>query len=251
MSKWASRNPIKSRFLITICHLLAVANSIVLGLLLFLSDWPDSSLLVFLLVNIFFVVYLRYPDKSRRLSKKVYWHQKRSDFILALCYSFLIAVSVNAYLVNEEGISGSQAGLAEATIMHSALSTPPPAAIAADAPPTRAERRGARRSQFKALKAQFKELKAELRAWKKDHKGQKKGSGAVKALLLLLVILGAVALAYVVAVLSCSLSCNGQEGAAIVLLLGGLTGVIWLSIFLIREISRGYDASSSQPGQAK
>ena len=249
ISQWANRNPVKSRFLIASFHLLAVANAIILGLLFFLSDWPASSLLAFLLVNVFFVAYLRYPTNRRRLSKKKYWQQKRIDFTLALCYSLLIAVSLNNFLANEEGLPDGETDLTEVTIMHSALSAPPVATT--NATLTKTERREARRSQFKALKSQFKELKTELRAWKKEHKGQKKGRGLANALLILLVLLGAAALAFGVAGLSCSLSCNGQEGMAVIVLLGGLTGIIWLSVVLIKSIYNREKPIPARPVHAK
>lgn len=257
ISKWANRNPVKSRLLIASSHLLAVANAVLLGFLLFLFDWPASSLLVFLLVSIFSVAYLLYPTNKSRLSRKRYWQQKRSDFILALSYSLLIAVSLNNYLANEGGTSGGETGLTEATIMHSAVALPP-VGTTTTAPLTKTERKEARRGQFKTIKTQFKnlkaqlkELKAEIRAWKKDHKGQKEDRGAVKALLLLLVIIVALALATLIAGLSCSLSCNGQEGLAVFVFLGGLAGITLLSIIAIKAVFKKETPAPAEPVQAK
>lgn len=241
LSRWAKHNPALSRFLIALGHLLAIANALLLGLLLFQFDLPESTVAVSLLVSVFFITYLFYPKASKRLTNKLYWKQKSCDFTFVICYTFLIAVSLNNVLVRDGGIlAGVDRDFETATVRHSVVGTP---ALATDAlPKTKAEKRKIRHAQFKRLKTQVKE-------WKRANKGNKKKSGAVKGLLLFLVIIGALGLALLLASLSCSLSCNGQEGLAIVVLLAGLTGIIWLSVVLIKKIFADNSTLRKVPGR--
>lgn len=243
MSQWASRNPLISRILIASFHLLAIANAIFLGLLFYTSGWITPSLLVPVLVTVFCGAYLTYPSKKERVTKKVFWQRKRRDFIMALCYPLLITVSLNNSLTNDEHLPQQAGSTAEITLLQSSLSSPPPAATSKKH--AKAQKREARKSQLKAFKLKFKELKTQIRAWKKAHKGQKDGKGWGRALLTLLVIAGAVFLAYLLAVLSCSLSCNGMEGLAVFVFFAGLAGIIGLSIIALKGVFKNRSSSTS------
>jgi len=227
ISRWASRNPIKSRFLLVFAHLTAVANALVLGVLLYAYDWPASALAVPALVSTFFVAYLLYPQRLQRLTRKKYRRQKACDLVMAFSCALLIAASVNSFLADDAG--AKERALAEpvTTIVNATLT---PALPAADAAPlTKAERRQIRRTQIK-------ELKAEVRAWKKEHKNEKKGWE--KTLLVLLVVGLFIMAGTTVAALSCSLACNGQSELAIMLLLGGLSALVYLAVIAIKRIYR-------------
>lgn len=77
--------------------------------------------------------------------------------------------------------------------------------------------------------------------WRKEQNGKtkkerKKIATWLKVLLILLVVSAAIFLSYLVAILSCNLSCSGAEGLAIVVLVLGLTGAIGGGFVLIRRI---------------
>lgn len=233
LSKWAFRNPITARLLIALGHILVIANALFLGLLLFWFDWASSTLTIVVLVSIYGIAYLRYPAKLSRLTKQKYRKQKTSDFLMVLSYALLIAFSLNNYLTMEDNPGVANHKVSETAVLFSALAAPaaPAAVVSPKAPLTKAERRQARRSQFKALKTQIK-------AWKKENKGRKKGGEVGKILLTCLVICFAIGLAFLLAILACSLSCNGQGSLAVLLVLGGLTGIVWLSVIAIKGIFR-------------
>lgn len=227
ISKWAHRNPIKSRFLIALLHLLSMANALFLGILLFRQDWPSSPIPTLLLSAAFFTAFLLYPQAKARLTNKKYRRQKICDFTLVLSGTLFLAFSVNNYLAVP---SGNSAGLAENTlpvVQLSALGQANTAEVLV--PPTKAEIRKARRRQLK-------ELKASIKAWKKEHKGDRKTSKFGQVMLIVLVVMGAGLAALGVAALACSLACSGAEGLGILLLLSGFGGILFLSFLLIRGI---------------
>jgi hypothetical protein len=89
--------------------------------------------------------------------------------------------------------------------------------------------------------------RAEKRILKKEFRHQLKvyvaakikgdSSGADQALLILLAIIAACGLLYLVAALACSLSCSGSDAAAVLVALVGTVGVIWLLIYVIKQIT--------------
>lgn len=60
-----------------------------------------------------------------------------------------------------------------------------------------------------------------------------------KVLLSILLVLAALTMAYLIAALSCTISCNGQEGAAVFVAVLGCVGIVFGLIFGFRAIWRG------------
>ena len=69
--------------------------------------------------------------------------------------------------------------------------------------------------------------------------------GAVKVLLSFLLVLAALGVAYLVAALACTLSCNGQEGAAALVAILGAVGIVLGLIFGFRAIWNGKSDTAS------
>ena len=87
----------------------------------------------------------------------------------------------------------------------------------------------------KERRAILKELRVELREVFKP----KPGRGRQIALTILVGMLAVVLLALVSA-LSCDLSCSGNEGAALFVMILGTAGVVALVLFLIKKINASY-----------
>ena len=79
-------------------------------------------------------------------------------------------------------------------------------------------------------------LKAEVKAIVGQMKTQKVTGEQV--LLIILTILLALLLLYGVAALSCSIACSGADGLAVLVFLLGLGLIVWLTVALIKKISR-------------
>lgn len=77
-------------------------------------------------------------------------------------------------------------------------------------------------------------LKEQIRAIKKDE-GISDGG---KVGLIILSVAAAIGLLYLVAALACNLSCNGSEGAALVLMIGGTGLIVFLLVVAIRAITK-------------
>ncbi|HSU50254.1 MAG TPA: hypothetical protein VLJ41_06685 [Segetibacter sp.] len=93
-------------------------------------------------------------------------------------------------------------------------------------------------SPKKELRKQFKELMKELK------KSRRAGG---KAWLTVLVLLGGIALSFLVLGLSCNISCSGNETLGTVVLIGGLAVVILLMVLLIRSINQSKGAKDKEP----
>jgi hypothetical protein len=82
---------------------------------------------------------------------------------------------------------------------------------------------------YNDLKGYYKSLsnKALRKELKDAFKQQKSGdTGGVDVLLIVVTILGALAALYLVAALSCSLSCNGNDGMAVLVAVLGIAGIV-------------------------
>lgn len=77
-------------------------------------------------------------------------------------------------------------------------------------------------------------------------KAQKSGAG--KGLLIFLTIVGALALLYLLAALSCSIACSGADGLAILVFVAGLGLIVWLSVVVIKRILRKEGAAGVENG---
>ncbi len=90
------------------------------------------------------------------------------------------------------------------------------------------------------LRNHKKEMRRSLKAMKKKYKeeGNKKGVRFSQVLLMILTLGGAFLLLSLVAALSCSLSCDGNDGAAAVVVIGGAGLIIWLSVIAFKAILR-------------
>ena len=82
----------------------------------------------------------------------------------------------------------------------------------------------------------WKERKKMLKEQVKEIKKANNLSNGEKALLVILSVLVAAGLLYLVAALSCSLSCSGSDAAAVLVGVGGIALVIFLLIIAFRAI---------------
>ncbi len=213
ISKWAQHHPALARLIITISHLLIIANGLLAGLFLFLNDWQHARYTMCLLMFSFSLLFIFYPKRGQKtgLFKYSYRSQKTHDFGLVLFSFLMISVGSNNWL--------SQNMATEIT------STPAATFIV--------------HKQKKPSKKQVKkQVRKELRALKKKFKKRKnkKGTDKNKILLSFLLFWAASSLAGLIGLLACNLSCSGNSGAATMVLYGGIIGIVILlalSIYLI------------------
>lgn len=228
LSIWAKSNPAKARVIIGLAHIFGGVNAIILGIILYVTEFGYSSWLMVTLANLFFVAFFFYPRKSsiKGLFKYSYFRQKLHDFTLVVSGILAFALMINNFLsLNSSAVpfENSEVKL----IVHKAESHP------------EANTKKGFKSELRAKAKQLrKNIKKELKELKKAWKNQKRNGnpGLVKALLIMLTIGVAVSLGMLVAALACNLSCSGYEALALIVLILGWGGIVWLGIIAIKNI---------------
>lgn len=241
ISRWAKSNAWKARLIIIVSHILILllawfTGSEISGL----SDTLPAYLkIVFVLV--FIIAAFSYPihrDRSIGKSKYSYAKQKTCDFLLVLS-TFGMVTGIAA---SGEISFGSLSPLYAST----------PSAIHSNGDPTAAEilaslkhrdKNSLTRAEKRILKTEFKK---QLKIWTLAEISGNKEEGS-KAGLIVLAIVGAIGLFFLVASLSCSLSCNGSDAAAIVVLLIGTAAIVLGLLAVLRSIQRKRTKKTETP----
>ncbi len=229
LSFWAKKNPRIARLIIIVSHILILllawfTGSEISGLS---DELPVYLKIIFVLV--FIIAALSYPVKK---SKGVYSYakQKTCDFLLALS-TFGMVTGIAA---SGEITFGSLSPLYASTPSTINKNKKDPTAEQILASLKHRDKSSLTRAEKRILKAEFKK---QLKIWTLAKISGNKEAGD-KAGLLILAIIGAVGLFFLVAALACSLSCNGSDAAAVVVLLLGAAAIALGLIAIIRSINR-------------
>jgi hypothetical protein len=230
ISGWARDHKWTSRFLIIGIHIVITLLALYIGRTLQDLSFPFSQSVFWVAMLLFIATAACYPDKRTKkayASASVYYiHQKTCDFLLPV-FTFLMVCFI--------GNSPANLVLSSFTSQGSSLMQPAgnenPVKIAEDVKP------GARslklsRTERKAL---IRKLKTQIKQAFQQGNEQKKNRGT-KIALVVLASLVSLGLLYLVAALACSLSCNGSEAGAILVLVFGISGVVTLFIVVIKAI---------------
>lgn len=226
ISRWAQANPILSRMLIALSHVLVVGNSILLGSMLFALSWDVPQWSIVILANLFFILYISYPQKGVKIFwiRYSYGRQKIYDFSLVVVYSAVIACGANTIFTYTYQASYSATSSISTFISY----RPKPSEEI-----TNQQKLNTKQSIRTKIKNTAKNIAKNLK-----NPAEKSGSDAAKILLFLLSVVVTFLLGYGIAALACNIACSGAEGLAWVVLLVGWTGIIWLEIIVIRAIGK-------------
>lgn len=227
LSYWAAAHPIQSRWLIAGANTILFLLAMLCAGLLYLFDATVPAWILMALVQVFFLAFVFYPEKTARKGwfKYSYARQKAHDFsliistFLVLMFGVLASLNTNDLTINK---TKAQAQLINYT---QGLD------LGASAKKNR------KTGKWKQLKQVRQNFKQELKQLKKTFKEQEVSQrNWIKVLLILLTVALTLGLGLVVAALSCSASCNGMEGLGIMILIVGWGALIWLSILGIKKI---------------
>jgi len=244
LSFWAKTHKHTARLLIIFCYVLLNLLGWQVGQLLNQSDVLLSEPLLAVLVILYLLGIALYPAKQLREKwglNKYYYRQKTVDFLL-ISSTFGMIV----YVVNHTG------PVTFVDNVYSAVSNK-------TSPPEDSMRKYKSIMEFAAA---MKDKNGMLLKWnvrKKILKQQlhdiKKApelSGTGRTFLTILFLLLAVGLELGVLSLSCSLSCSGSEGAALIVGIGGTALVIFLAAISIRALQKQKQAPAApQPSPPK
>jgi hypothetical protein len=96
-----------------------------------------------------------------------------------------------------------------------------------------------KKSARESLKIQVKNIRHQVKEWEKTHQEtDSSGLTLLRIFLALFTIAAAVGAIIGIGALSCSLSCSGNEGAAVLLIIVGIPLVVLLMIIASRGIDR-------------
>lgn len=231
ISFWAKTHKWSARIVIIVSYILLTAIALLIGKLLAGMDIFISAVAVFGFTSAYICAAILYPSKENKRSGKnassFYLKQKSCDLLLAastFCMIIFIGnrpeslfqkySSLNATVITDPSMLKDSSSKSYKSI--------------SDFNKSMEDENGNLlkwKERKKLLKQQVKEIK----------KANDLSSGE-KTLLVVLSALVAAGLLILVASASCSLSCNGSEGAAALVAIGGTAAVIVLLVIVIRAI---------------
>lgn len=235
LSYWAKKHVFYARILLVFLKLLLAGLAFVLSRLLNAANWQIPELVIGTTVIVFFLVIIFYPDKQVKKINfyRAFVYRKTCDCLLAAVSFVLLTHLFQQGNVNSFYNSNSSAIAAMSTTIKPI--EPPSAEQILKSLNEGRDKKTLTHQEKRILK---KEFKRQLGVWVKAAlKGDKETKR--KAGLIILAIIGALGLLALVGLLACNVSCNGADGAAIVIAVLGLAGVIWGLIAVIRRIKRG------------
>jgi len=233
LSTWAKGHPIKARYIIIFSHLLLALLAYFIGKGLRDFKISFSSSLLFNVFLVFIAVALIYPHKKDKPVaynvRYTYWFRKSCDFLAITCsFCLLCCLANNAPLAPVYDLYATTHSTGSVRTVN------PTAEEILSSLKSGRDKKSLTRTEKRVLKKEFKhQLKVYAVAKLKGDP-----SAASQAILILLAIIAAVGVLYLVAALACSLSCSGNDAAAVLVAVVGLVGVIWLLVYVIRHITR-------------
>ena len=237
LSFWAKTHKQAARLLLTLCYVLLNLLGWQVGKLFEQSEVSLSAPVLTVLVVLYFSGIAFYPTKQLRTKwglHKYYLRQKTADFLL-ISSTFGMIV----YAANHTGpvpLAGEVYSAVSRTI------SPPEDSIRKYK--SIPEFAAALKDKNGAL-LKWAERKKILKQQLRDVKKAPELSGAGRTFLTILFVLLAVGVELGVLSLSCSLSCSGSEGAALIVGIGGTALVIFLAAIAIRSLYKKKPATAT------
>jgi hypothetical protein len=221
ISHWAKANPRKTWLFITLGHLLTAALCLRIGGVLFALGVTFPSMVLYAAAALAIVGANWYPSR-RSFANSAVFHARRLRFDALLLFAGVLAtVSVGNLLTRE----------AE-KIMHAppapALSQSEGIWVSARAVALKAEPSEVRRN----LVARFVQKSLHARYLKDKFEERRKGVVGYLILMVLLVLVLEIILAYA----SCAIICSGAEVLGVLLFVGGMTGLAFGVIAVLRKL---------------
>ena len=224
ISRWASRHKWPARLLIVISFIFLNCLGLFLGNALTVSQFTIPSLWIYATAFIFITGFITYPSRKQKGSyKNFYKSQKISDFVL-VSTTFLLVIGFGNHYHLQKNQSPFQFAYANATEL------------------TAINKSSSRESSIipkkkkSLIKTWKSKLKENIRKIKKEYKDASPGERTALIILSIIVALG---LLFLVLSISCSLSCAGSDGAALVVGLLGTGLILFVLTRVIKRINRG------------
>lgn len=246
LSSWANHHKTQARIIIILSFVLLTGLGIATGVLLKDVGVSISSIAILVTIVAYIIGVIAYPSKTlkgKKLNASVFYLRQKSCDLLLAASTFCMIVCLSNQPEKVFNYS---------TPLNAAI----PASILFPKDSTLKTYK-----TIEAFKASLKDETGKSLKWKEKKKllkeqirGIKKSDEMSKGAKLALIILSvavASGLFYLVMVLACNLSCNGSEGAAALVAIGGVGLVVFLLLIAIRAIvgrKKNPKPSDSKPG---
>ena len=229
LSLWGRHHVWTARFLILASYVLLNGLGWALGEQLALNGIYLTQAHFYLGTVLVLIPFFAYPSKHRKKDfKHFYRFQKTCDGLL-VAGTFVLIVCLAQPQSLPEPWMGLHAG---ATEVVTPTTTKP-------AVQKKSVFRKVANGAIKWLGVDRAVQKKIVKQWQQIQKGYKQTSTGGKIALITLSILIAIAVLYLVAALSCSLACSGNDALAVIVLFLGVGAVILLLVKVIQRITRG------------
>lgn len=233
ISCWAAANRWKSRIIMIIAHILILSLGWYTGVSLNKTNVSLPGILLFVFVGCYLLSIIYYPSKKEKRTlgiRRFYSKQKFFDFSIAFAaWAMIVCIGNNKNI--QTGIFNYVS--ASSTVAVSVVTEKPTAAQILESLKYR-DKSTLTKQEKRILKNEFKhQLKRYVAA---TVRGDKAASG--EAGTIVLACIAAAGLLYLVAALSCNLSCNGNDGAAIIVALLGTGGIVLGLVLIIKGVQR-------------
>lgn len=222
LSHWAKAHVFQARLLIVLGRIVLAVWGYTAGIWCALQGYSFQEGAFLLSGLLFLLAYMAYPRRSG-----TGWLARRGFVWRKSCDAALVLSSLACWLALGNGLPSRLQEPAPLPISQTNVLTTLPIATASMLAPSSPP---AKMSFFKKRQV-WRPLKKSLRQYVQTIRAVRQGEkGWMIALLIVANLLLVVVAGYLILLLSCTLSCNGQEGAAVVVLIGGLSLLVWLSV---------------------
>jgi uncharacterized membrane protein HdeD (DUF308 family) len=229
LSYWAKDHRYAARILVVIIHCLLIWMGWNAAEIFYGSQIHVSPVWLPLFAFIFLGIAFIYPARKEKRYISSFKKRKLLDFLSGLC-GFILVFLLMAQLNQGTGFGNAAMGIEP--VKPSAYKNP--AAEKLITAYKLGEKTSFTRREKRVLKNEFKyQLGQYAKSTLRGNKTNTDETGVI-----ILTIIAAVGLLYVLAAISCSLSCNGSDGAAVVVLLVGIAAIVWGIIAVIKGIHR-------------
>ena len=232
ISIWAKLHVLPARILIIVGHIILTGIAIYWGVLSYNAGFHLNEGWLYFLILIYCSLYFVYPVKKKKaFLKNTYAVRHGLHAIMALCSFSLVLSFTNVKL--QPSLNGSAAAAISINIEPKKGYKNPEAERLINSY-KKGDLKKFNRSERKILKN---ELGYQLQRFKESKKTGNKSDGSDAGLIILTILVALAALGGV-AILSCSIGCNGNDGLATIVLIFGTAAVIFGVIMIIKGQSK-------------
>lgn len=221
LSNWGNQNRAKTIFIIILIHVLLGYFYFYTGVLFYLEGIKTPPFLISIASSLFILTWLFYPikDCQHGIYKNTFFRRK--------FWQTMALVSASLFFIHA-GNHLSWSATSNEVIEYTAEN------IVLDSKKLNRSNKKNARSLKRSLRKKFrKRLRSRIKEFRQFRKRSEQGK---KVLYFVLVIIGALALTYLLIALSCAIACSGSETLAWIVFIGGFFLILWGVVAIYRRM---------------